>query len=312
MKSVTSIICILFCSIALLAQQSTINGYWQLSKVEVGERIYSDLSAIYGFVEDGKLVASRSLNEETYTVGEWEKNKNELLLRSSSLDNDFNGSATIIDLTTEDLVYEKDEAILYFTKVELPNLEPVKEGHHTTIEHLDFTIDDFFDEDEEFKYYDDEEKLPWNNTFELLQYLSKVNELVYHYLKIDSDGIITDNKTLKSKVITNLEEPSLSVDFIFHGYDAYNLPKDTQLPPNMSYDHLLFPEKEYSFRIAGSEIITTPAGEFDCTVLEVIGEFDEIRKLWMITDKPGVYAKIIVYKSGDWGYNALYELQAIN
>ena len=84
------------------------------------------------------------------------------------------------------------------------------------------------------------------------------------------------------------------------------------MPPNTEYTNLLYPEVEFNFRIVKTEEITTNAGTFLCTVIEAAQ--DEIqKKLWMINDRPGVYAKIIIEKPGMFGAYSLeiYELDEI-
>jgi hypothetical protein len=58
--------------------------------------------------------------------------------------------------------------------------------------------------------------------------------------------------------------------------------------------------------------ITTPAGTFECTVLESI-DYDEVRKkLWMINDRLGIYARIIEENPDEiFGHYSVYELQEI-
>ena len=41
------------------------------------------------------------------------------------------------------------------------------------------------------------------------------------------------------------------------------------------------------------EKVTVPAGEFDCVVAEIKGFFGNRKTVWMIIDKPGVYAKVL-------------------
>ncbi|MBN2238122.1 MAG: hypothetical protein JW729_11220, partial [Bacteroidales bacterium] len=84
-----------------------------------------------------------------------------------------------------------------------------------------------------------------------------------------------------------------------------------ELRPNYEYSYPLYPLKDDTYRVVGQEQITTPAGTFDCTVLEVIYDYDIAKKLWMINDKIGVYAKIIEDKPGSFGKYAIFELQEI-
>jgi len=174
-----------------------------------------------------------------------------------------------------------------------------------------FTEDDFFDENDEYKYYDDEQKLPWQDSYGMIMSLENVKQLVYKYSSLIDDKEAFKDKILTANVKANIEESCLSIDYIFYGYDTYNLPEDTQLPPNKAYSELLYPERENSFRVTGTEQITTPAGTFDCTVIEVFDNSEIKKKLWMINNKPGIYAKCIHDKSGDWGHYDIYELQEI-
>jgi len=41
------------------------------------------------------------------------------------------------------------------------------------------------------------------------------------------------------------------------------------------------------------ESVTVPAGAFECVVVELEGFFGAHRTVWMVADKPGVYAKVV-------------------
>lgn len=179
------------------------------------------------------------------------------------------------------------------------------------IERLTFGDEDFYDENGEYKYYDDEYKLPWQDAYGMIMSLVNVKHLVYDYATLIEGTDAFQNKTLTANVNANGQEGALSIDYIFNGYDNYNLPEDTQLPPNTEYTNLLYPLNGDTFRIVGTEPLTTAAGTFDCTLIEAIGDFEIKLKLWMITDKPGIYAKIIQDKPGSFGHYAIYELQEI-
>mgnify|MGYP000941296326 CR=1 FL=1 len=158
---------------------------------------------------------------------------------------------------------------------------------------MSFTGDDFFTEDGDFKYEADLEKLPWQDPMLMMMSLVNVKHLVYKYsVLVENTGVFEDI-TLTADVVSNPQEQELSIDNIFYGYDRYNIREDATLPPNDDYDHILYPDEENTFRLAGSEQITTPAGTFDCAIVEVVTSRDVLKKLWMIIDKPGVYAKII-------------------
>ncbi len=47
-----------------------------------------------------------------------------------------------------------------------------------------------------------------------------------------------------------------------------------------------------TYIITGDEQIKTPAGNFDCVIVEIKAEGEDV-KAWMIKDKTGIYAKYI-------------------
>ena len=306
----------LLCTIPEIAnaQQAEIGGAWQLLNVKADGEIYENLKAIYVFQEGGILKAARSAQSELIAVGKWKfsKKQNALIMRST-LDKDFDGNATLIKISDSELVYEKDEAILYFKRIEAANLAPDNKSTSVAINipRLNFTETDFFDDDNEYKYYDDEEKLPWQDVDDLLMSLVNVKQLVYNYAKLDNSTGEFNNEILTADVNSNPSEQALSIDYIFYGYDRYNLPEDVALQPNDEYLKPLYPEEENTFRIAGSEQIKTPAGTFNCTVVEVVLSFETRKKLWMINNKPGIYAKIITDKPSEFGMYSVFELQEI-
>ncbi len=185
------------------------------------------------------------------------------------------------------------------------------------IERLTYKSDDFFDADGNFKYENDEEKLPteWREPSEMLDYLKGIHQLIYRYSVLNEGTTTFNTKTLVAGVNTNEASQSVSIDYIFYGYDKNSASADRELRDNQinvfdNYNRL-YPEKEMSFRVTGQETITVPAGTFQCTVIEAVGDFDTNKKLWMINDKPGVFAKMIADKPGDFGSYSVYELQEI-
>jgi hypothetical protein len=79
-------------------------------------------------------------------------------------------------------------------------------------------------------------------------------------------------------------------------------------------DNLFYPEVALDvYRVIGNEQLKVNAGTFDCNVIE--GMRDEVKiKMWMIMDKPGVYAKIIEEGKNVFGDNEyiVTELEALN
>jgi hypothetical protein len=46
-------------------------------------------------------------------------------------------------------------------------------------------------------------------------------------------------------------------------------------------------------KVTGREKVTVPAGEFDTVVADLEGFFGQHLTVWMIVDKPGIYAKVV-------------------
>ena len=311
-----SIFLVLFCFLTAVtnAQQADLVGKWQLTKVLADGKAHENLKAIYIFEEGGALKAARSAQSTIIDAGSWSFSKKQnAILMTSTLDNDFNGKATIVKITKNELVYTKDESTLHFKKVIAANLQPETKAKEplNLPSRLTFVEADFFTDDGEYKHYDDEEKLPWRDIDEMLIRMANVKQLVYKYSNLDGGATDFTHKTLTALVNSNHEEQTLSIDYIFHGYDRFNLPDDVALQPNSEYSNLLYPEEENTFRVSGIEQVTTPAGTFDCTVVEVVGRFETRKKLWMINSKPGIYAKIITDKPGKFGQYSVFELLEI-
>lgn len=183
------------------------------------------------------------------------------------------------------------------------------------MEKLKFSDKDFFSKDGDYLYENEDEKLPWQNTYNMLVNLKEIKQLVYSYSRIIDGGKKFSTTELTADVKVVEEEDLIDVDNIFYGYDRYNLPEDAALPPNnINLDHnynVLYPLSEGSFRVIGQEEITTAAGKFNCTVLEAFSGVRQLQKLWMINDMSGVYARVIDKIPGDTGHYWIFELKEI-
>ena len=261
-----------------------------------------------------QILTFKAPNELSYVVrdgyrqkggGMWMFNKNDKTVILSGGSRSLEGLNKIVFISSDEFTLENNGTIYSFKK---------EESQAAKIERLTFSQDDFYDENEEFKYYDDEQKLPWENLFssEMQASLANVTQLVYNHATLIDGTELFENKTLTADVTTSIDE-GINIDNVFIGFDRYNVPEDTAFPSN-DYDQYnqLYPLEDDSFRFVGNEEITTPAGTFNCTVLEVLSGSDEFKKLWMINDKPGVYAKIIEERTDDmYSYYRFYELQEI-
>ena len=405
MKKSTLLIIVLIAFAAISnAQKSKLHGSWLMTKADVGGKVESPYF-VTEFKDNGKFMVMG------IDFGTWKYNSdNNSIILKSELDKDWNGERKIVNLTEKEMILQKDEAKLFYQKVDIAEIieanknsglmgmwefkdvpypdvntlvtftEPdeysmiqkeeysssrylgtwifdkqemsliiigmnggnVFKGKNSVlkineeslelenngkvfkakrkaqnaqkIEHLTFSEADFYNEDGDYKYYDDEAKLPWFNWNEIETGLLKVKQLVYNYSTLINGTETFETKTLTADVKATLEEEGFSIDNIFIGFDRYNLPEDTKFPENQEYSKALYPLTDDIFRVVGNEQITTPAGTFNCAVLEVATDSDVLKKLWVITDKPGfgIYAKIIEEDTDKtWGHYSVYELQEI-
>lgn len=278
--------------------KSNLEGLWKIENTENPSLIQSlkiELPDSFVLVEKGDGMTSTS-------KGTWIFNPKENSLIMMSLSHFLRGKYSVSSSSANKLVLkQKGNVITAF--MEKPS--------SIKVERLDFTESDFFDENGEYKYYDDEAKIPWQDPFGMIMGLVNVKQLLYKYSTMIEGTAAFESEILIANVEADGHKQTLNIDYIFYGYDKNNLPEDTQLPPNNDYSSPLYPLKEGDFRITKTEEITTPAGTFDCTVIEAVYSFDVRKRLWMINDKPGIYAKIIEDKAGRFGHYLVYELQEI-
>ena len=278
--------------------KSNLEGLWIIENPENPSVLYSlkiELPDSFVLVEKGDGMSSTS-------KGTWIFNPKENSIIMMGLSHFLKGK--------HDLNLPAADKIVFHQKGNVIN--GLKEKPSTIkVERLEFTESDFFDENGDYKYDDEEQKIPWQDPLDMSMRLVNIDQLFYKYSTLIEGTGSFDSEILIANVNADPQEYALSIDYIFHGYDNYNLPEDTQLPPNNEFSKPLFPEKEGDFRIVKTEQITTPAGTFDCTVIEAVYSFDVRKRLWMINDKPGIYAKIIEDKAGGFGHYSVYELQEI-
>jgi len=237
------------------------------------------------------------------SAGMWIFNPEEKSLLLIGQIEELRGLNKIITLTNNNFSIEN--------KAKVFNLKKVVQDA-SKIERLSFTGEDFYNDNGEYKYNNDFEKLPWRDSYQMISSLSKIKYLVYQFSTLIESTKSFETKTLTANVRADEEMQTLSIDYIFNGYDRYNLPEDTALKPNDLDNYFtLFPYEKASFRVTGEEEITTAAGRFTCITVELIGDFEERIKLYMIKDKPGIIAKIIKDKPGRFGYYNMYQLKEI-
>ena len=234
--------------------------------------------------------------------GSWMYNQSEKSIVIMVRDELLGGEKQVVKLTGTELVFEGKNATVKATKVEHKKIE---------IERLTFEDNDFYDENGDFDFYAGADKLPWRSYENMIEKNLKVSKLVYDYSTLISDTEFFDTKELTAVISASEDEFSLEIDDIFEGYDRNNLPSGWDEINKVKYDdnNLLFPFEDEAYRIVGQEEITTQAGTFTCTVVETSASWKNI-KLWMINDKPGILAKVIIDNTTMGKYN-VFELVKI-
>lgn len=265
-----------------------------------------DVTRILTFTApDSFTLIEKQPGMESRTGGMWIYNQEEKSLLLVGRIDQIGGKNKVFKLSDKEFLLENAGVEIVLHK---------SEASSQKIERLNFTEADFFDENGDYKYEGEEGKLPWTDPFEMLMSLVNTSQLEYDFSTLVEGTEVFETKKLTADVAADKDEQSLSIDFIFYGYDRYNLPDDAELPPNdldMSYGNQFFPLKDNSFRVLGNEDIETISGTYNCTIVESIGSSEDRYKLWMINDKPGVYAKIIEDKEGRFGHYYVYELKSI-
>lgn len=316
MKKLTLIV-ILLVAFTAESQESKIIGNWQLSQVVHDGKTETGLKAVFIFAEKNMLKASRSATSQAIDVGTWEYNKKDnAIVMSSELDKDFNGTAKILKLNDSILEYNKDEAILSFKKITLESIVAIAKKNNQNKPILLFDQENMLDENGDFNYEEEEQKLPWSIET-IVNYLKPYNELVYDVTHF-ADEQEQDSWVESEKINYNEEQQSIDVRrYSYFQNDYIDMTEDplwmNNLPEN-EYDFMFFPKENLNlYKVVGIENLETPIGIFECTVVEGYGDFDGKIKYWMVTNKPGVFAKIIKVKDAmvPFGYTNVYTLKEI-
>lgn len=282
-------------------KNSGLIGTWEFNDVP-----YPEAKIVVTFTEPDAYTMIQKEEGMTGTFkGTWIFNSQDksLLIIGFNSENVFRGNSSV-KITPETISIENNNKVY----------NGIKKAERTEkIERLTFSQEDFYDENGDYKYNDDEQKLPWQDAYEMMTYLEQVHQLVYNFSTLLSDTNSFETKTLTANIRANAEESILNIENIFKGYDSYTLSDDQEIPSN-DYDtyNKLYPLEDFSFRVAGNEEITVPAGTFNCTVIEAVNGYDENMKVWMIIDMPGIIAKVIRDNPEEnFGHYFLFELQEI-
>ncbi len=220
--------------------------------------------------------------------GTWIHNKRENNLILMVKDRLLRGKSNIISIT-------KGEFILNNNGIEITGHRLEQNGE--TREKLPFTEND---ESTDLN----SENFSWFNIEAKSSYLSNVNTLKYTKSTLINDFDVFITQDLSADVSINKYNEIIEIDDIFD-----------EFPGSDDYEgDAFYPlEEPYEYTVAGDKDITVPAGTFKCTVVDINDEFEGSRtRLYMINNRPGVYAKIItIIKNFDEETYTMYELTDI-
>ena len=168
----------------------------------------------------------------------------------------------------------------------------------TPIERLTFKEDDFPEEPDE----QSQARLPWKDFDGMVQFLSKVKAVHYSYGQLlPKLNVLAYPTKHLSKVQADAQKPSVRFTNLSVSEGNTSQYSEKVLNDMAGDEFHFFPLEDFwQYRVVGAEKLTVPAGTFDCTVVEAV-DGDKKFKLWMINDKPGIYAKIIREETDPFG-----------
>ncbi len=215
------------------------------------------------------------------------------------------------------IVTVKDEGTPFGrTTVHIIKEEPIKNSEEynqiAKLELFTFEEEDFFNENGEYKYNNEKNKLPWDDFHLLLGQLSDIKQLVYSCVQLNEGLNTFETKILTADVYVKEGNQRLKIDNIFNGYDKNHTGEgDVYLGDYEGGDAPLYPLDERMYRVIGQEDLTLSLGTFNCTVVEALNDNEKL-KIWLMNDKPAIIAKVIKdpRKESSTHYS-IYELQEI-
>ncbi len=155
-------------------------------------------------------------------------------------------------------------------------------------------------------YYYDEEERPINFDWEVkdakIDFLKSVNALTYIKSVLITDFEILDKTEVSSKVIYSEDNNQILISKLFI-FSNKNYTAKAVENENIYYP-LSRPQK---YKELEELTLTVPSGTYECKVFDVIYDNgNTVARLYMIKNKPGVYAKIIMYSRNNYTENKKY------
>ena len=251
---------------------SGLMGLWQFSK---------DEETTYIKFEAPDEVSYYAVSEYSTSSGggTWMYNKAKQSVILMVNNRDLSGNSKVEEITSKSFKILKDGNAIEASKIEQGGVE---------IEKLSFTQDDIYEtlDDRTVNVTFDGTEFLWNNPEAKSGYLKNIKELTY----AQSEFIPKLNAYISNDITTGVtydeDYGQINMEPLFGELSAQDYVDDNVFYPL---------EIENSYRITGEKQVTVPAGTFTCKVVESVGGYGDLKvKLYMISNRPGVYAKIVI------------------
>lgn len=207
-----------------------------------------------------------------------------------------NWELSALHVEADRLTLNIGSSLLYFKKINLDK----ELTYSTKIDEEPFEEEDFY-KDNMHRYFD-KNKILWKhsdlyNTFKNMQ---EVHYRIYQGISKSISQTDTHVFHFQNTTLTTFSYRKFGVrqnDWIHMDWSTYDHNKTyfADKDDEISFSPL-FGNMEL-FHVVGKEDIVTPAGTFRCTKVKGIEEpWDNPTIIWMIDNKPGIYAKVINFK----------------
>lgn len=270
-------------------QASGLMGVWQI-QVD-GETAYMNFEAPDNFTK-----ISISEYSSSRGGGKWIYNKDDNTVIFIGI-RSLRGKSNVKNLSTTDFTIENKGIVVTGKRIE---------QNAANREKLGFTSDDISmsHNNEESNITLTEENSSWADMNAKFAYLKNVSKLTYQRSTLITGLNAFATETLTANVSANEEYYETTIDEIFGELSADRFEEGNTLYPLAYADG-------YDYRVTGEEEVTVPAGSFTCKVIE-LADYDKKVKLYMINNRPGVYAKIVLVGNDfDEETYEMYELAKI-
>lgn len=266
---------------------SGLAGLWRFEVNNMSESGKALTETHYLLLENPNLFHFGTTGATHTSSGIWIKDDKKISFIGSFFN--FSGENEILEITDNKILFKNKKGKI-FTAIK------VKQGVNT-IEQLNYNKENYFKTTDSIpKLKIDKTKIPWNNTKSNIEYLKNIKSLEYKTYRYDDKynvvGVEKSSISFQSylPMIINVEQ------------SIFENPYPIMLHEDMAdYQPFILFKEILSGKIIGQDRITTPAGTFECTVIEGYTDFETEVKLWMINNKPGVFAKIIISENDTSG-----------